>query len=90
MSMKIRHIQYSSHFLRALKRCGQEVREEIQKREILFKKNCFDPRLKTHKLHGKLREHWAFSLTHFDRVLFIFLDDHTVGFIDVDDHSIYQ
>lgn len=88
--MEIIHIQYSSHFQRALKRCGRDIKKYIAEREEIFKKNCFDARFKTHKLHGKLEGYWSFTLTHSHRVLFQFLTDNTVGFIDVDDHSIYQ
>ena len=88
--MEIKEIVYSGHFQRALKRLPRETKETIRKREGMFKKNCFDPRLNTHKLKGKLRYFWSFSLTYSHRVLFQFLDKGRVGFIAVDDHSISQ
>ena len=68
------------------------VREKstVIEREEIFKANCFDPRLKTHKLRGKLKEYWSFSLTYSHRVLFEFIEEDAVAFIDVGDHSIYQ
>ena len=62
----------------------------VSERENIFRLDCFDPRLKTDKLKGRLHGYWSFSLTPAERVLFEFIDDDSVGFIDVGDHSIYQ
>lgn len=87
--MRIRRVLYSSRFGHALKSLSQEQRNIVAERERMFKENCFDPRLKTHKLKGKLENYWSFSLTYSHRVLFEFLDKETAAFIDVGDHSIY-
>ncbi len=52
--------------------------------------NCFDPRLKTHKLKGRWSEHWAFSISYSHRVVFVFMGNGTVGFIEIGDHDIYD
>lgn len=88
--MQIQEIWYSEHFHRALKKLPPELKPEIRKREKIFKANCFDTRLKTHKLSGRLKNYWSFSITHSYRVVFQFLGKKKVGFIDVGDHSIYQ
>lgn len=88
--MRIRRIFYSAHFLRALKRLKPQYTDVIGEQFELFKENCFDPRLKTHKLKGKLKGFWSFSLTHSHRVIFEFVEEDIVGFVDVGDHSIYQ
>ena len=88
--MKIDKILYSSHFVRSARKLPPEVREELYKREALFRADCFDHFLKTHKLHGRQKDHWSFSITQAYRVLFIFVDEHAVEFQDVGDHSIYQ
>ena len=87
--MRIKNIRYSSHFLRALRALPPSVRDIVRERETWFKRNCFDPRLKTHKLQGRLKNYWSFSLTRSHRVLFEFMDREVVGFIDVGDHSVY-
>lgn len=87
--MQVTDIVYSSHFERNLRKLPPDLKTLIRKREALFRKDCFDPRLKTHKLSGKLKNYWSFSLTHSHRVLFQFLGEGKVGFIDVGDHTIY-
>ena len=88
--MQVKQINYSSHFFRALKKLPKDQREILRKREAIFKKDCFDPRLRTHKLNGNRKNYWSFSITHSHRVLFEFLSEGKVGFIDLGDHSIYD
>lgn len=86
----IRTILYSPHFTRAAKRLPPELISEASEREDLFRRDCFDPRLRTHKLKGKHRDLWSFSITSKYRIMFRFIDADAVYFIDVGDHSIYQ
>ena len=87
---RIKEIRYSSRFLRSLKAFPLAYKQIIAEREAIFKANCFDPRLKPHKLKGYPRGRWSFSLTFSHRVLFEFIDKGIIGFIDVGDHSIYR
>jgi mRNA-degrading endonuclease YafQ of YafQ-DinJ toxin-antitoxin module len=88
--MEITVIYFSSHFKRAMKTLPKELRVEINERAEWFKKDCFDSRLRTHKLSGKLKGLWSFSLTQKHRVLFHFMSETEVGFDDVGDHNIYN
>ena len=53
----------------------------------LFTKEPFNPRLRTHKLTGKLSGLWAFSIDYDCRVIFKFLNDHEVLLIDIGTHD---
>ncbi len=88
--MEIRRVNYSSRFLRSLGRLGPEYVVLVQKREDIFKKECFDTRLGTHKLKGKWHGYWVFSVTYSYRVMFEFIDHETVGFVNIGDHTIYK
>ena len=88
--MQIHSIQYSSHFKRAFKKLPHNLKDTVKEREDIFKKDCFDPRLGTHKCSGKLKDFWSFSITYKHRILFTFEGDGVVGFVDVDDHSVYK
>ena len=81
---------YSQRFGRALRRIDRRYVHGIAEREKMFLQNCFDPRLKTHKLHGALDGYWSFSLTYSHRVLFRFREKGIVEFINVGGHSIYD
>ena len=88
--MKIRSVYYSSHFEKAFKSLPLNVRKQAIEKEKIFLENCFDKRLKTHKLKGRLENYWSFSINYSYRILFEFSEQNEVGFIDVGTHSIYE
>jgi mRNA-degrading endonuclease YafQ of YafQ-DinJ toxin-antitoxin module len=47
----------------------------------------FDPSLKTHKLSGKLKELWSFSVDYDERILFYFTEDEKAVFVDIGSHD---
>lgn len=88
--MKIQRVLYSSHFKRSFKKLPREKQKLFEKRLVIFKKNPFDPRLKTHKLSGKSIKYWTFRLTYSDRVVFEFISEEEIGLIDIGSHDVYQ
>ncbi len=88
--MHIKKIYYTSNFARKITRLTAELKSEIDKREVIFRMNPFDHRLKTHKLKRKLKNLWAFSITFHHRILFEFVSKNEVLFFDVGDHEIYR
>lgn len=65
--------------------------EELKKRfwdaMELFSKEPFNPRLRTHKLTGKLEGLWASSVAFDCRVIFKFLDKNEVLLVDIGEHD---
>ena len=90
MNKKIKVIRYTSKFERAYKKLSLEEKIIAEGREKIFRKDPFNSRLKTHKLKGKLKNRWSFSLTYSQRVLFNFYEDSEVIFYDIGNHRIYQ
>lgn len=88
--MKINNIHYTSRFIKDLRKLSKEKQKLAIRREKIFRNNCFDARLKTHKLSGPLKDYWAFSLTHSDRVLFRYIDKAKVIFYKIGGHEIYR
>lgn len=85
----IREIYYSSHFRNAFSKLPHSVKKQAIGAEQLFRSDCFNPRLKTHKLKGKLEGFWSFSINYSYRIMFEFRGKGKVDFIDAGDHSIY-
>lgn len=83
-------IFYTSRFERAYKKLPSETKVLAEKKELLFRTDPFEPRLKTHKLHGELKDHWAFSVTHEVRVIFEFTESNIVWFHSIGNHDIYE
>jgi len=90
MVRPIRLIFYSSQFARAYKKLPSALQHQAQERELLFRKNAFDPRLKTHKLRGRFAGFWSFSISYSHRTVFTFETDATAVFHDVGDHRVYR
>ena len=85
--MKVYH---SSHFIRAAKKLPADVRRQIVETETIFLKNYHTQKLKTHRLSGKLKNYWSFSVNYECRIFFKYVEKNAALFIDVGDHSIYQ
>jgi mRNA-degrading endonuclease YafQ of YafQ-DinJ toxin-antitoxin module len=66
-----------------------EVKEKVEEKEVTFKEDPFDPRLKTHKLNGDLSGLWAFSVDYSIRIIFEFENQETVKFHAIGGHDIY-
>lgn len=83
-------IYHSSKFEREYKKLSRAVQEFAEEKENIFRNNPFDPRLDTHKLSGRLKGLWSFSINQKDRIVFEFAKKNIVWFHSVGDHSIYQ
>jgi len=87
--MEIKTVYYSSSFKKSLEKYSSK-KKKIIKKIIRFQENPFDSSLKTHKLTGKLTLYWSFSIDYHLKVIFEFIDEETVGLIDIGTHEIYK
>ena len=81
---------FSSTFKRALKRRiagNKDLADRFWKRVEIFTADPFDPRLRTHKLSGKLAELWSFSLAYDLRVIFHFQPQNRAMFENIGTHD---
>jgi len=69
--MKAEQIYYHPRFQKAFSSLPKIIRDKAKQQEKIFRENILDPRLKTHKLHGKLKNLWSFSVSGQYRVIFI-------------------
>lgn len=83
-------IYYSAKFARDYRKLPDKIKDTAEKREVIFRKNPHDPRLKTHKLTGKLFPYWSFSIDYSYRIVFEFVENNTVWFHAIGNHDIYK
>lgn len=88
--MAITKIYPTHHFTRAYKRLSEEIKMRAKQREKIFKANPFDLRLDTHKLKGRFKNYWAYSVNYDYRIMFRFIDNETVLYHDIGTHDIYK
>lgn len=84
-------IIYSPKFAREYKKLPDAIKTIAEEQEIVFRKNPFDLKLKTHKLRGKLSGFLSFSIGYKYRIIFEFSKNRSMAYFhSVGDHDIYQ
>ncbi len=76
--------------MRRFKKLPRDVKLKAVVKEKIFRQNAFDPRLKTHKLSGKLAGYSAFWIDFKNRIIFSFVDSSHARFHSVGSHDIYR
>src|SRR5947209_16128966 len=82
-------ISFSTSFREAFKRKvrgNPTLEERFWERVEIFENNPFDPRLRTHKLTGSMRDWWSFSIDYDLRVLFVFVEPGRAVFGNIGTH----
>ncbi|MBU0619757.1 type II toxin-antitoxin system mRNA interferase toxin, RelE/StbE family [Patescibacteria group bacterium] len=83
-------ILYLPKFTKQYKKLPNKIKKLSEIKEIIFRNNPFDPKLKTHKLQGRLNGFCAFSINYQYRIIFDFADDGIVRFYSIGSHKIYD
>lgn len=83
-------VGFTPEFFRRLKKLTPQLQENAFEKIEAFRNRKNHQRLEVHKLHGKYREFFGFSIDRKNRIMFEWVSDteailHTVG-----DHSIYD
>ncbi|NJO76500.1 MAG: type II toxin-antitoxin system mRNA interferase toxin, RelE/StbE family [Leptolyngbyaceae cyanobacterium RM1_406_9] len=79
-------VSFSSTFKRTFKKRikgNADLEARFWQKLEQFTAEPFDPSLRTHKLSGKLKEFWSFSVDYSERVLFYFTEDGKAVFVDI-------
>ena len=83
-------ISYSARFEKQYRKLSAIVKLLAEEKEIIFRKDQFDVVLSTHKLHGKLKGFYAFSINNKYRIIFEFENTSNIKFHYVGTHDIYE
>ncbi|MBU1033084.1 MAG: type II toxin-antitoxin system mRNA interferase toxin, RelE/StbE family [Patescibacteria group bacterium] len=83
-------IIYSPRFAREYKKLPEKAKSAAEQQELIFRKDPFDPRLKTHKLKGRLKGFLSFSIGYKYRIIFELSNEkRTAHFHSAGNHEIY-
>lgn len=83
-------IFYTPGFLRQYNKLPRLLQEEVQQKIGLFKKDPHHSFLKTHKLKGKMRRYWSFSVNYDYRIVFEYDSKNTIALLSVGNHDMYK
>lgn len=88
--MKVKKIYYTPTFKKNWQKIPNLIKKKAQKKEKIFRQDIFQPTLLTHKLSGKLKNYWSFSIDYHWRIVFRFLKKDEVLLVDVGTHEVYR
>ena len=83
-------VKYKPSFVREFKKLPTELREEALEKIKLFKNKGNHKKLKVHKLIGKLKDFYSFSVTYSHRIVFEYEKKDVAVFLGIGDHDIYK
>ena len=80
-------IIYSPTFIRRYKKLPAKIKSLAEEKEALCRDDPRSPALHTHKLHGEMKDFWAFSVNTSFRIVFEFAQNGGVIFHSIGDHD---
>jgi mRNA-degrading endonuclease YafQ of YafQ-DinJ toxin-antitoxin module len=83
-------IVYSPFFIRKFNKLENGLQEDVFQRINLFKNRENHKMLEVHKLNGKFKEYFGFSVNYKFRIVFRYVSKNEVLFTDIGDHDIYK
>lgn len=88
--MKMYEITFSPKFLKTVKKLKPNLQQEIIERVNLLKNESNHEVLRVHKLKGRLKGRYSFSVDYKNRIVFNHLDDNTIYLLNFGGHEIYD
>ncbi len=84
------NIAYTPQFLRMLRKLERLLQDETVEKIELFESDPTHSQLKAHKLKGKLRNRYSFSVNYQTRIIYMYLSKSEVAFLAIGDHDVYK
>ena len=83
-------VTFTPTFIRIYKNLPKQLQQETKEKITLFETDQNHPFLKTHKLKGKLKGRYSFSVNYRYRVVFMYSSTSQVTLLTVGDHDVYK
>lgn len=83
-------VAYTPQFVRMFKKLESALQEEALEKIELFIQDPTHSQLKAHKLKGKLKNRYSFSVNYQIRIIYTPLAKSEVAFLAIGDHDIYK
>ncbi len=83
-------VSFKASFVREWKRLPAEQQDEVYEKIELLKHTKNHKLLKVHKLHGRMKKYYAFSVDYRTRVLFEYFAKNEVLLLGIGDHDLYK
>jgi addiction module RelE/StbE family toxin len=80
-------IEFHRKFKKRYKKILPRIRRQFDERLFIFENDLFHSSLNNHPLTGNREGEWSINVTGDWRAIYIWHNDNTVVFIDIDTHS---
>lgn len=90
MPRPIHHVFTTPRYEKSFQKLTRHLQELARAKDQWFRGDAFDPRLRTHKLSGKLSNKWAYSVNDQYRVVFQFSAPGSAVYFDIGTHDVYR
>lgn len=88
--MIIVNIEYSTDFVKQLKKLPKQIITLAVNKERIFRANPLHTSLRLHQLHGELNDLWSLSISGSYRIIFKRQPNGDILFISIGKHDIYK
>ena len=83
-------ITYKPTFVKSFKKLETSLQEEAFDKIELFKNESNHQQLKVHKLKGRLKDYYSFSINYKYRIVFLYSGPDEADFKDISSHDVYK
>ena len=81
---------YAPAFVRQFQKLADGLQEDVLEKIELFKNQKNHKALKVHKLKGRLKGRWSFSVNYGLRIVFLYTSKQEATLLGIGDHSVYD
>ena len=83
-------ISFKPTFIKQMNKLEQELVDEALCKINLFKNSSDLTSLKIHKLHGRMKDKWSFSVNYKTRIVFKYESKKEIVLLAIGDHDVYN
>ena len=83
-------ISFKPSFVREINKLEKSLIDEVLYKIDILRSSTNNPELKIHKLHGKLKDCWSFSVNYKIRIVFKYESKNEIVLLVIGDHSVYN
>ncbi len=83
-------VAYKATFVRQFDKLETALQAEVLEKVALFQNTGHHRQIKVHKLHGRLKNCYSFSVNYRFRIVFEYLSKNEAALLAVGDHEVYR
>lgn len=83
-------VAYTPQFVRMFRKLEETLKEEAIEKIELFIHDLAHSQLKAHKLKGKLKNRYSFSVNYQIRIIYTPISKNETAFLAIGDHDVYK